>query len=102
MLVGSDKVQSELLAMKLHKRPDTDRSVTLKDIVAEEPRVFYGDELDEYISNIKGISVVIRKAYGVMGFIKFLKGYYIVLINAKKKVAVIGKHKIYKTKDFII
>ena len=95
MLVGSDKVQSELLAMKLLKKPDTDRSVTLRDIVQEEPRVFYGDELDNYISKIKGINVVIRKAYGILGFIKFLKGYYIVLITEKTKIATIGRHKIY-------
>lgn len=88
--------------MKLMKKPDTDRSVTLRDIVQEEPRVFYGDELDNYISKIKGINVVIRKAYGILGFIKFLKGYYIVLITEKAKIATIGRHKIYQVKDFVI
>ena len=34
-----------------------------------------------------------------MGFVKFLKGYYIVLITEKKKVAKIGRHSIYKVKD---
>jgi hypothetical protein len=103
--VGSDKVQSELLAMKLMKRPDTDRDVSLADIVFEEPRIFYGDELDEYIAEIKtvnSVNVVIRKAYGLLGFIKFLKGYYIVMITEKKKIAKIGRHNIYKVKDVVI
>jgi phosphatidylinositol 3,5-bisphosphate 5-phosphatase len=88
--------------MKLMKKPDSDRNVTLADIVQEEPRIFYGDELDEYISEIKGINVVIRKAYGLLGFIKFLKGYYIIMITEKKKIAKIGRHNIYKVKDIVI
>ena len=40
-----------------------------------------------------------KKAYGILGFIKFLKGFYIIFITGKKKVAVIGRHKIYKVKD---
>jgi hypothetical protein len=58
--------------------------------------------LDEYISQIKGINVVIRKAYGLLGFIKFLKGFYIVMITKKKKIAKIGRHNIYKIKDIVI
>lgn len=64
--------------------------------------MFYGDQLDNYINDIKGISVVIRKAYGLLGFIKFLKGYYIVMITEKKKIAKIGRHNIYKVKDIVI
>ena len=68
----------------------------------EVPRVFFGDELDQHISAIKGISVVIRRAYGLLGFIRFLKGYYIVMITEKKKIARIGRHNIYIVKDIVI
>lgn len=34
-----------------------------------------------------------------MGFVRFLKGYYLVLISDRKKVARLGKHNIYKIKD---
>jgi hypothetical protein len=43
---------------------------------------------------------VVPKAYGVLGFIRFLKGYYLILITDRKKIAKIGKHSIYKIKDF--
>jgi hypothetical protein len=36
---------------------------------------------------------------GILGFVKFLKGYYLILITAKKKVAKIGFHDIYTIKD---
>ena len=39
------------------------------------------------------------KAYGIIGFIRFLKGYYLVLIVDHKKVAKIGKHSIHKIKE---
>lgn len=34
-----------------------------------------------------------------LGFIKFLEGYYIILITKRRKVALIGYHTIYKIED---
>ena len=36
-----------------------------------------------------------KKAHGILGFVRFLKGFYIILITARKKVAKIGLHTIY-------
>ena len=35
------------------------------------------------------------KAHGILGFVRFLKGFYIILITARKKIAKIGLHTIY-------
>lgn len=35
-------------------------------------------------------------AYGIAGFVRFLEGYYIVLITDRRKVGMIGAHVIYK------
>jgi hypothetical protein len=40
-----------------------------------------------------------KVAYGILGFVRFLKGFYIILITEKKKVAKIGRHNIYKIKE---
>ena len=45
---------------------------------------------------------MIRKFQGLLGFIRFLKGYYIVMITEKKKVAKIGRHNIYKVMDVVM
>ena len=45
---------------------------------------------------------MIRRSYGLLGFIRFLKGFYIVMITEKKKIAQIGRHNIYKIKDIVI
>lgn len=42
---------------------------------------------------------IIRDACGVLGLVKFLKGFYLIMITQKKKVAKIGLHKVYQIKD---
>ncbi|XP_071801050.1 polyphosphoinositide phosphatase-like isoform X1 [Asterias amurensis] len=38
-------------------------------------------------------------AFGILGFVKFLEGYYIILVTKRRRVAVIGGHTIYKVED---
>lgn len=42
---------------------------------------------------------IINKGCGILGFVKFLKGYYLVVMTQKKKVAKIGFHDIFQIKD---
>jgi len=55
MLVGSDKVQSELHSIKLKKKTDSDRDIVLKDIMEEETKIFYGSDMDDHLDNIKDL-----------------------------------------------
>ena len=45
--------------------------------------------------NKQGGTTPAIKAHGILGFVRFLKGFYIILITARKKVAKIGLHTIY-------
>ena len=38
-------------------------------------------------------------AFGIAGFVRFLEGYYIILITKRRKVCLIGQHTIYKIED---
>jgi len=38
-------------------------------------------------------------AYGIVGFVRFLHGYYLLLITKKRKVGSIAGHKIYGIDD---
>ena len=40
-----------------------------------------------------------KNACGILGLVKFLRGYYLIVITQKKKVAKIGHHNIYQVKD---
>ncbi|WAR06934.1 FIG4-like protein [Mya arenaria] len=41
-------------------------------------------------------------AYGIVGFVRFLEGYYMVLITKRSAAAVIGGHVIYKIEDTVM
>ncbi|XP_061427040.1 polyphosphoinositide phosphatase isoform X1 [Lethenteron reissneri] len=41
-------------------------------------------------------------AHGIVGFVRFLEGYYMVLITKRRKVADIGGHSIYKIEDTVM
>ncbi|XP_012222338.1 polyphosphoinositide phosphatase isoform X2 [Linepithema humile] len=38
-------------------------------------------------------------AFALLGFVRFLEGYYIILVTKRRRVAVIGHHTIYKIED---
>lgn len=42
---------------------------------------------------------MLSDACGLLGFVRFLKGYYLVMITQKRKVAEIGPHEIFTVKD---
>ena len=39
------------------------------------------------------------ETFHVVGFVRFLEGYYIILITKRRRVAMIGPHTIYKIED---
>jgi hypothetical protein len=42
---------------------------------------------------------ILSNCCGVLGFVRFLKGFYLIVITQRKKVAKIGMHSIYTIKD---
>ncbi|XP_034950859.1 polyphosphoinositide phosphatase isoform X2 [Chelonus insularis] len=49
--------------------------------------------------NKSGGVAKIVSAFGIVGFVRFLEGYYIILVTKRRRVAVIGHHTIYKIED---
>lgn len=47
-----------------------------------------------FSSVIKNLIII-----GFLGFIRFLEGYYIILVRKRRKIAAIGSHSIYKIED---
>jgi len=52
----------------------------------------------------KGISGLHHRgsAFGIVGFVKFLEGYYLILISKRRRVALIGGHTLYKIDDTVM
>ena len=38
-------------------------------------------------------------SYGIIGFVRFLEGYYVLLITKRMKAAMLGHHSVFKIED---
>ncbi|OQV11833.1 Polyphosphoinositide phosphatase [Hypsibius exemplaris] len=101
-IVGSNAVQSRFKVLKI------DRSEP-KELVIHDDRVEYNEgELADLLTSLdqgnrgKGNkSTFVRRlsAFGLLGFVRFLEGYFMVLVTKRRKVATIGYHFVYKIEE---
>lgn len=82
---------------------DSKQNYTLKDILIEDKKTYTGEEFDNYLYELKArfnpVTPKVERAYGVLGFIRFLKGYYLILITSRKRIAKLLRHSFYTVKD---
>ncbi|XP_063079135.1 polyphosphoinositide phosphatase [Engraulis encrasicolus] len=104
-LVGSNQAQT------CHRVLKIDRTEPKDLVIIDDKHVYSQQEVRELLGRLdlgnrtkmgqKGSSGLSRavSAFGIVGFVRFLEGYYLVLITKRRKVADIGGHSIYKIED---
>ncbi|CAI4230221.1 unnamed protein product [Auanema sp. JU1783] len=110
-LVGCDASATKFNVLKIDR---VDSKVLL---IGETEATYSRDEVLELLATVSdGNSVVIRypsgkkphskgliervsNAYGILGAVRFLEGYYLILITKATSVATIGYHTIYKVAE---
>lgn len=98
-VVGSNLSQSKFRMLKLDRTDCTGLSV------AEDPTVYSKSELDAMLTMIDGGNkhngglTKCLTAFGIIGFIRFLEGFYVQFITQIRKVGVIGGHVVYTIQD---
>uniref|UniRef100_A0A8B9FIR8 FIG4 phosphoinositide 5-phosphatase n=1 Tax=Amazona collaria TaxID=241587 RepID=A0A8B9FIR8_9PSIT len=104
-LVGSNPAETKYRVLKIDRTEPKDL------VVIDDKHVYTQQEVRELLGRLdlgnrtkigqKGSSGLSRavSAFGVVGFVRFLEGYYIVLITKRRKMADIGGHAIYKIED---
>lgn len=104
-LVGSNNAQTKHRVLKIDRTEPRDL------VIIDDKHVYSQQEVRELLGRLdlgnrtkigqKGSSGLSRavSAYGIVGFVRFLEGYYIVLITKRRKMADIGGHSIYKVED---
>ncbi|XP_019639240.1 PREDICTED: polyphosphoinositide phosphatase-like [Branchiostoma belcheri] len=105
-LVGSNNRETKFRVLKIDRTEP-------KELVIIDDKVEYTQrEVRELLSMLdvgnratrpaqKGGAGLTRtvSAFGIVGFVRFLEGYYIVLITKRRRVAILGGHTIYKIED---
>uniref|UniRef100_A0A8C6T3R1 FIG4 phosphoinositide 5-phosphatase n=1 Tax=Neogobius melanostomus TaxID=47308 RepID=A0A8C6T3R1_9GOBI len=104
-LVGSNHAQTRHRVLKIDRTEPKDL------VIIDDKHVYNQQEVRELLGRLdlgnrtkigqKGSSGLSRAvtAFGIVGFVRFLEGYYIVLITKHRKMADIGGHSIYKIED---
>uniref|UniRef100_A0A3Q0RDM9 FIG4 phosphoinositide 5-phosphatase n=1 Tax=Amphilophus citrinellus TaxID=61819 RepID=A0A3Q0RDM9_AMPCI len=104
-LVGSNDAQTKYRVLKIDRTEPRDL------VIIDDKHVYNQQEVKELLGRLdlgnrtkigqKGSSGLSRAvtAFGIVGFVRFLEGYYIVLITKPRKMADIGGHSIYKIED---
>ncbi|KAK8761188.1 hypothetical protein V5799_027548 [Amblyomma americanum] len=105
-LVGSNNTQTKFRVLEI------DRTEPNKLIVLDDKVEYNSREIREFLNEIsqgkklpkagqKGSTGLNRtvSAFGIVGFVRFLEGYYIILITKRRRIAIVGHHTIYKVED---
>ena len=101
-VIGSNLAETYFRVLKLDRTCEWDR-IEFSDDVHEYDK----DEMNELLSminnanRIKNSNGILKahKGHGIVGFIRFLEGYYLILITKQIPVAILGFHTIYSIED---
>uniref|UniRef100_A0A0D9VQB8 SAC domain-containing protein n=1 Tax=Leersia perrieri TaxID=77586 RepID=A0A0D9VQB8_9ORYZ len=94
-LIGRDKTRTLWRVLKIDRMESTELEIE------EDPTSYTENECQELLwrihegNRLTGGLKFVTKCYGIVGFIKFLGPYYMVLITRRRKVGTICGHEIY-------
>ncbi|TRY78581.1 hypothetical protein TCAL_11221 [Tigriopus californicus] len=104
-VVGSNNTETQFRVLNIHRNEPRDLVIT------DDQLVYDTQEIKSLLmmADVGNRSKVGQKvgygltktlsAFGIAGFVRFLEGYYILLITKRRKAAMIGHHCIYKIED---
>ncbi len=79
-LVGADSLKTRFLLLKVRRGIE----LVLREMIREKARAMTGEEVDQYLDQVEheeGELVEVGDGCGLVGFVKFLLGYYLILIT---------------------
>ncbi|XP_019423515.1 PREDICTED: phosphoinositide phosphatase SAC2-like isoform X2 [Lupinus angustifolius] len=94
-IIGRDKSRSHWKVLKIDRLEPSELSIT------EDPTIFSEIECIELLNRIRegnkstGGLKCVTTCYGIIGFVKFLEPYYMMLITKRRKIGTICGHAIY-------
>uniref|UniRef100_A0A7E5A0L7 SAC domain-containing protein n=1 Tax=Panagrellus redivivus TaxID=6233 RepID=A0A7E5A0L7_PANRE len=107
-IIGTDAAKLKYSVLKLDR--NTPNSFT----IGEPNHEYTKKDVDEMLSTISSSSVVatrrgaggsnallqtIKSAFGIIGAVRFLEGYHLIVVTRAKAIALLGHHEIYKIEE---
>ncbi|KAJ7186236.1 hypothetical protein O6H91_Y537100 [Diphasiastrum complanatum] len=98
-LVGRDRRQTHWRVLKIDRSEPADLSVS------EDPVIYTQQECKNLLHRVAegnratgGLNLV-TKAYGIVGFIKFMESYYMILVTKRQQIGILCGHAIYAIEE---
>ena len=99
VVVGKNKYSKKYFIIKMKRASDSNLHRPLKSIVAEEEDEYTKEQVADYLQKANADPKSGKKICGILGFIKFLAGYYLVVVTQKQRVSKMCKNSIYCAKS---
>ncbi|KAJ2626240.1 phosphatidylinositol-3,5-bisphosphate 5-phosphatase, partial [Coemansia sp. RSA 1290] len=92
-IVGSNESEGYYRVLRIS------RTAGLK--MVEDDASHTRESVQKVVSGIQssGMKLVVSNVCGILGFVRFTKGYYISLVTKRKPVALLGGHYVYHVED---
>lgn len=97
ILIGFDKKKAVYSILQIKKSSSyVQNIIKLEEILTEEVQAKTEEQIVAFLKAKQDQIKFACSAYAILGFIKLLQGYYMLLVTEAEAVAKIGNHKIYK------
>uniref|UniRef100_A0A1B6BYX7 SAC domain-containing protein n=1 Tax=Clastoptera arizonana TaxID=38151 RepID=A0A1B6BYX7_9HEMI len=99
-IVASNNMETKFQVLYIDRMESHDLKVTCDGIEYSRNEIKNKlDMIDVGNRGRSGGSSRVIGAFGIVGFVRFLEGYYLILVTKRRRVAKIGLHSIYKIED---
>ncbi|KAI8324547.1 hypothetical protein GQ54DRAFT_256208, partial [Martensiomyces pterosporus] len=96
-IIGSSESRGYYRVLRINRTASS-----IQHIVEDDGIVHSRDSVQQVIADIQsanGAKLLIANVCGILGFVRFTKGYYISLVTKRKPVALLGGHHVYHVED---
>ncbi|KAK9499830.1 hypothetical protein O3M35_002791 [Rhynocoris fuscipes] len=91
-VVGSNNTQTKFRVLRINR-------LEPRELIIVDDKIEYSSEEIKSLLEIKSKSNKYVSAFGIVGFVRFMEGYYMILVTKRRRIATIGLHYIYKVED---
>ncbi|KAI9193603.1 Sac phosphatase domain-containing protein [Polychytrium aggregatum] len=101
-MVGSNQADDHFRVLKIDRTIPTELNITEDDYVYSKQEIRELLTMIEEGNKVSGGLHRVSSFFGIVGFVKFLEGYYIILITKRSAVALLGGHYVYHIDDTLL
>ncbi|KAI7880338.1 hypothetical protein K492DRAFT_130261 [Lichtheimia hyalospora FSU 10163] len=95
-LIGTNQSRQRYRVLQIHRTNPKELTVIEDEVVyTEREKAWLLQMIENGNLSVGGLQLVPMRIYGIVGFIRFTEGWYMIFITKRKQVALLGGHYVY-------